>query len=300
MVEPSYLKLYESGELRERARRLTDRYSNCTICPRNCKVDRNQKKGVCSGGTQAKINSVFPHFGEERPLVGRNGSGTIFLSYCNLLCLYCQNWELSHDGEGHEVSDEQLASEMIRLQHMGCHNINFVTPTHYVPNIVSALVIAVEKGLKIPIVYNTSSYDNPDVLELLDGVVDIYLPDYKYWDSGLAAKYSKGARNYPEMARKALKEMHRQVGKLKTDEEGIAVKGLMIRHLVMPNRLAGTDAFTKFVAEELDPGTYVNIMAQYYPAYKACNVQALSRRTSNAEYRHALICARENGLYNLD
>jgi putative pyruvate formate lyase activating enzyme len=301
MEEPSYIKLSENGVLKERAETLLDIYNNCTLCPRNCKVNRNAgEKGACSGGSKVKISSVHPHFGEERPLVGSHGSGTIFLSHCNLLCLYCQNHDISHGGEGYEITDQQLASEMMRLQNIGCHNINFVTPTHYLPNIVNALVFAVKKGLKVPIVYNTGTYDHLEILKLLDGIVDIYLPDYKYSDSTIAAKYSPGAGDYPEIAKAALKEMHRQVGVLETDDHYVAVRGLMIRHLVLPGNLAGTEEFVKFVAKELDRGSYVNIMAQYHPSYHACKHEDLSRRITTAEYQEAYRLAKYHGLFNLD
>jgi putative pyruvate formate lyase activating enzyme len=301
MTEPSYFKLHESGELQKRAKQLLAIYNSCTLCARNCEVNRYEmEKGICSGGVKARISSVHPHFGEERPLVGRYGSGTIFFTHCNLLCLYCQNWDISHGGEGYEINDRQLAAEMIRLQGMGCHNINLVTPSHYLPNIVQALVYAVEKGLNVPIVYNTGTYDKVEILKLLDGIVDIYLPDFKYADKETANKFSPGAADYPEIAKAALKEMHRQVGVLETDENGIAVRGLMIRHLVLPGNLAGTEEFVKFVATELNPGTYVNIMAQYHPAHRACNFQELSRRITTAEYQQALVTANELGLYNLD
>ena len=301
MFEPGYIKLYESGKLQEIAKKLYDIYDNCTLCPRMCNVNRKKGgKGVCSAGTGVKISSVSPHFGEERPLVGRKGSGTIFLAHCSLLCLYCQNWDISQSGEGNEVSDKEFASAMLQLQKMGCHNINFVTPTHYLPNIVRALVYAVENGLHVPLVYNTGGYERVETLRLLDGVIDIYMPDYKYSQGKTAAKYSRGAKDYPEVVKAALKEMHRQVGVLQTDENNIALKGLIIRHLVLPGGLAGTEAFVKFVAGELDPGTYVNMMAQYRPCYQAHNYPELSRGLYAAEFQKALITAREHGLFNLD
>lgn len=301
MDEPAYVKLHQSGKLREIARQLYDIYENCTLCPRMCKVNRlNGETGVCSGSHWVKISSVHPHFGEERPLVGRRGSGTIFLTNCNLRCIFCQNWDISHSGDGYEISDEELAGEMLRMQKSGCHNINFVSPTHYLPNIVQAIEHAVEKGLHLPIVYNTGSYDRVEILQMLEGIVDIYLPDFKFADEAVAAKYAPGAGDYPTVAKAALKEMHRQVGILQTDENNIAVKGLMIRHLVMPEEQAGTKEFAKFVAQELDPGTYVNIMAQYHPAYKANLHPGLSRRITTAEYKEAMQAARDAGLFNLD
>lgn len=301
MFEPSYFKAYESGKLRETANQLLAIYENCTLCPRMCKVNRAQgEKGVCSSGARVEISSAHPHFGEERPLVGRHGSGTIFMTHCNLLCLYCQNWDISHQGQGEEIGDEELASVMLRLQKIGCHNINFVTPTHFLPNIVHALIFAVEQGLCIPLVYNTGSYDRVEILKLLSGIVDIYLPDYKYWDGKTAAKYSRGAGDYPEIARAALKEMHKQVGILQTDEHHIARRGLMIRHLVLPNELAGSEAFLEFVAKELHPATYINIMAQYHPAFKAHSYPELCRGITTEEYTNALLYARRHKLFNLD
>jgi putative pyruvate formate lyase activating enzyme len=299
--EPSYIKLHESGKLQETADRLTALYESCTLCRRNCKVNRNKgEEGFCKAGSRVKISSAHPHFGEERPLVGRHGSGTIFLTHCNLLCVYCQNWDISHRGEGDEISDEELASTMLRLQDIGCHNINFVSPTHYLPNIVQAIALAVEKGLRVPIVYNTGTYDRLETVQMLDGIVDIYLPDFKYADREVAEKYSPGAGDYPEVAKAALKEMHRQVGVLQTDKNNIALRGLMIRHLVLPGGLAGTEEFVKFVAEELDPRTYVNIMAQYHPSYKANRFPELSRGVTHIEYNQALVLAHMYGLHNLD
>lgn len=301
MFEPSYIKLYESGKLAEIANQLYAGYDNCGLCPRNCRVNRGSgEKGVCSAGTRAKVSSVNPHFGEERPLVGRSGSGTIFFAHCSLLCLYCQNWDISQSGEGDEVSDEELASAMIRLQKTGCHNINLVTPTHYLPNIVRALGYAVEHDLHIPIVYNTGGYERVEILKLLEGVIDIYMPDFKYSDGEAAARYSRGAGDYPEIAKAALKEMHRQVGVLQTDENNIALRGLIIRHLVLPGDLAGTEAFVQFVTDELDPGTYVNIMAQYHPAYRAHQYPELSRGIYSHEFQNALLTARKHRLSNLD
>lgn len=303
MFEPGYIKLYETGKLQEIADILAAFYENCRLCPRECGVNRTKgERGTCSAGARVKVCSAHPHFGEERPLVGRGGSGTIFFSHCSLLCLYCQNWEISHEAEGQEISDEELAGMMMRLQKTGCHNINVVTPTHYLPNITRALVYAVEKGLHIPLVYNTGGYERVEILALLDGIVDIYLPDYKYSDGKIAAKFSRGGsgvKDYPEKAKAALKEMHRQVGVLKTDEYGIALRGLMIRHLVLPNDLAGTGPFLKFVSEELNPATYVNIMAQYRPCFQAHRYPGLSRGIYPGEYQKALLLARKYKLFNL-
>ena len=298
---PSYLKLYDSGVLKERVKKLKAYYENCTLCPRDCRVDRTKKQlGKCQATATVRVSSAFPHFGEERPLVGKKGSGTIFFSHCGLRCVYCQNYNISFEGEGIDIPDERLAASMIKIQQMGCHNINLVTPTHYVPNIVNALLQAVPLGLNIPIVYNTSGYEKLEVLQLLDGIVDIYLPDFKYMDPELAAKYSSEAYNYPHYARIAFKEMFRQVGDLQVAERGIARKGLMVRHLVLPNRIAGTRELLKFISEELSKTTYINIMRQYRPEYQAPQYPKINRRISKAEYSEAIKWAREYGLIRLD
>ncbi len=299
--EPSYVKLERSGELARRGEQLRAIYGACQLCPRQCGVDRLKgKKGVCGGGARARVYSAHPHFGEERPLVGHGGSGTIFFSNCNLRCVFCQNWEISHRGDGREVQDHELAGMMVALQRQGCHNINLVTPTHYVPNIVAALAAAVRQGLGLPIVYNCGGYEPVEIIKLLDGIVDIYMPDFKYTDGAMAEKYSQGVRDYPEIAAAAIEEMHRQVGELVTDERGIAVRGLIIRHLVMPNNIAGTDKFVKWVAAKLTPTTYVNIMAQYRPEYRAREFPGINRRVTMAEYSTAVRWAREAGLKRLD
>lgn len=301
MKEPSYLALHQSGKLSQIAETLYGLYDSCTLCPRLCKVNRTKgKKGFCRAGSTVKVSSASPHFGEERPLVGVHGSGTIFLTHCNHLCIYCQNWDISHKGEGDEISDKQLAALMLRLQGMGCHNINFVTPTHFLPNIITALAQAAENGLKVPLVYNTGGYESVEILKLLEGVFDIYMPDYKYSNGEIAGKYTPGANDYPEIAQAALKEMHRQTGVLQTDKYNIATRGLIIRHLILPDDLAGSEAFFKFVAQELDKGTYVNIMAQYHPCYQAHNHPSLSRRITGEEFQQAEAMARKYGLYNLD
>jgi putative pyruvate formate lyase activating enzyme len=299
--EPAYLKLERGGELRARERALKEIYRSCRLCPRRCGVNRARWEiGVCSSTSRAKVYSAHAHFGEERPLVGRGGSGTIFFSNCNLLCLYCQNWEISHRGDGSYVSDDRLGELMVDVQRRGCHNINVVTPTHTVPNIVAALRHAIGRGLRAPVVYNCGGYESLEVIQLLDGIVDIYLPDYKYTDGAMAAKYSQGAADYPEAAAAAIREMHRQVGEVVVDENGVALRGLMIRHLVLPQNIAGTDRFVKWVARELTPGTYVNIMAQYRPEHRAREFPELSRRLTPEEYRHAVRWAQEAGLTRLD
>lgn len=298
---PSYLTLLKSGLLSERAEKLMAYYESCHLCPRNCRVNRTKAEtGVCQATAQVKISSAFPHFGEEQPLVGKRGSGTIFFSHCGLRCVFCQNYTISIEGEGVEISEAQLARTMLKVQSFGCHNINLVTPTHYVPSIVSALEQATELGLKIPLVYNTSGYETLEVLELLDGIIDIYLPDLKYMATSSAAKYSSGAYNYPYHAKLAVKEMHRQVGELKLDEKGIAMRGVVMRHLILPNRIAGTEDFIKFVVQEISPATYVNLMSQYRPEYKAREYPDIARRLKRSEYAEALEWARKYGLSRFD
>jgi putative pyruvate formate lyase activating enzyme len=299
--QPAYQKLERTGELAERAKALWSVYRECRLCPRRCSVNRLKgEKGVCQSTSRAKVFSAHPHHGEERPLSGLHGSGTIFFSSCNLLCVFCQNWQIAHRGDGSYASDEQIAKLMLGLQDMGCHNVNLVTPTHIVPNIVNAVRIAAARGLKIPLVYNCGGYEPVEVIKLLDGVVDIYLPDYKYTDGAMSEKYSTGAKDYPEAAAAAIEEMHRQVGELVLDESGIALRGLIIRHLVLPQNIAGTDGFVRFVAERLTRSTYVNIMAQYHPEHRARKYPELSRRITGAEYRQAVAWAREAGLTRLD
>lgn len=269
---------------------------HCTLCPRNCKVNRlNDEKGFCGVGLLPLVSSVGPHFGEEPELVGRNGSGTIFFAGCNLGCLFCQNYDISHLRHGDEISTKDLAKEMLTLQKAGCHNINLVTPSHVVPQIVEALIYAVEKGLDIPIVYNTGGYDALDTLKLLDGIVDIYMPDAKFVDPKNSKKYCN-AEDYPDIMKTAIKEMHRQVGDLIVSK-GIAVKGLLVRHLVMPQGLAGTREAIHFLATEISRNTYVNIMDQYRPYYKASDFPEINRRITQAEYEEAVEMARKEGLW---
>lgn len=295
----AYLKL-STKELKEKIQQAQEILKNCTLCPRNCKVDRIAGKlGFCRTGDKPVVSSYNPHFGEERPLVGQHGSGTIFFTNCNLGCLFCQNWTISHLGEGNTYSFEELAGMMITLQEYGCHNINLVTPTHQVPMILRSLEIAIERGLKVPIVYNCGGYESVETLKILDGVIDIYMPDFKYSNPQATLKYSK-AKDYPTVAKAAIKEMHRQVGDLVMDERGIALRGLLVRHLVLPEGLAGTEEVVKFLVEEISPNTYTNIMAQYYPCYKAFEHPPLDRRITNEEYRKAIKTAREAGLRRLD
>jgi len=295
--EPAYLELERSGVLAKREERLWSMYRECTCCPRACGVDRIAgETGVCSSTGRLQLASFGPHFGEEAPLVGRHGSGTVFFSNCNLLCVYCLNWEVNHRGDGEEVGHRELADAMLALQRRGCHNIHLVTPTHVVPNIVRALRIAIRGGLRLPLVYNTGGYDSAEVVRLLDGVVDIYLPDFKYQDGELAATYSAEASDYPEVAASTIREMYRQVGDLEVDGRGIARRGLIVRHLVLPHNIAGTDRFVRWVAEELSPTTAVNLMAQYRPEHRAHEYPRIARRLTSEEWRQALDWAQEAGL----
>jgi putative pyruvate formate lyase activating enzyme len=299
--EPAYLGLEREKKLETLERDLWDVLRNCSLCPRGCGVNRLAgEKGICSSTAALKVHSSGPHFGEERPLVGKGGSGTIFFSNCNLLCCFCQNWQINHRGDGRMTSHETLAQMMIDLQRTGCHNINLVTPTHVVPHIVKALRLAIPLGLRLPLVFNTGGYDSLEVIRNLAGVVDIYLPDFKYQDGKMAARYSYQAADYPDVAAAVIKEMHRQVGILQTDAVGVAQRGLIIRHLVMPQNIAGTDRFVRWVANELSPMTYVNIMAQYHPEHRASEYPELSRQITNGEYLQALDWARAAGLKNLD
>ncbi len=300
MPRPAYLALGD-GELRRRAEALREIYRACRLCPRKCGVNRLKgERGVCRGTARAKVHSAHPHFGEERPLVGRGGSGTIFFSNCNLRCVFCQNWEIAHRGDGEEISDDTLGRMMAGLQAQGCHNINLVTPTHYAPNIVAALRTAIRIGLSIPLVYNCGGYEPVEIIRMLDGIVDIYLPDFKYTDNAMAEKYSSGARGYAEIAAAAVEEMHRQVGELVVDAHGIAVRGLILRHLVLPENIAGTDKLVVWVAQKLSRSTYVNIMPQYRPEHRAREFPALARRITPTEYIQAVRWAHDAGLTRLD
>jgi putative pyruvate formate lyase activating enzyme len=297
---PSYIETYEKGMLQKKKEEAFRIIRNCTLCPRECRVDRlNGKLGICQTSDKAMVSSYNPHFGEETPLVGRHGSGTIFFTHCNLLCTFCQNYEISHEGEGSMVSDQKLAAMMLGLQKMGCHNINFVTPTHVVPQILGALEIAIDRGLSIPLVYNSGGYDRVSTLRLLEGLFDIYMPDFKFWDSEVAEKTCQ-APDYPQVAREALIEMHRQVGDLVIDEEGIARKGLLVRHLVLPEKLAGTREIMRFIATEISGNTYVNVMPQYRPCGRAWEIKGLSRSLTGAEFEEALAEAESEGIKRLD
>jgi putative pyruvate formate lyase activating enzyme len=292
------MTLYRSGELQRRAEAAIASLAECLVCPRDCGVNRlADKTAACKTGRYARVGSYFPHFGEEDCLRGWRGSGTIFFSWCNLRCVFCQNFDISQDGEGADVRPRQLAAMMLDLQKRGCHNINFVTPEHVVPQILEALPIAVEGGLRLPLVYNTSAYDSMASLAHMDGIIDIYMPDFKFWDERLSLRYLK-ARDYPDAARRVVKEMHRQVGDLSFDEHGLAQRGVLVRHLVMPGEIAGSAEIMRFLAEEVSPNTYVNVMAQYYPAGKvsAEKYEEINRHTTSAEYQAGVRLAREAGL----
>ncbi len=300
--EPAYMALHRSGELRRRAAAGLERLTHCLVCPRDCGVDRlSDKTAACKTGRLARVSSYFPHFGEEDCLRGWNGSGTIFFSMCNLRCVFCQNYDISQAGQGEETRPERLAEMMLELQAMGCHNINFVTPEHVVPQILEALPLAIEGGLRLPLVYNTSAYDSMDSFVLLRGIVDIYMPDFKFWDDRLSLRYLL-AKDYPDAARRAIREMHRQVGPLMFDERGLARRGVLVRHLVMPEAIAGTGEIMRFLAEEVSEDTYVNIMEQYYPAGRVNSEKfgEINRQVRGNEFREALDQAREAGLWRFD
>jgi putative pyruvate formate lyase activating enzyme len=297
---PSYIKHRHSGLLTTRIKQSMEILKNCTLCPRRCEVNRLAGKiGVCRTTTKAWVSSYQAHFGEESPLVGSHGSGTIFFTHCNLLCNFCQNHEISHYGEGEELSAGQLAAIMLFLQKRGCHNINLVTPSHVVPQILAAVDIAAQRGLTIPLVYNTSAYDEVDTLKLLEGVIDIYLPDFKFWQPEVAEMTCR-APNYPEIARRAIVEMYRQVGDLVIDDSGLAQRGLLIRHLVLPNNLANTREIMRFIFQQISPHTYVNIMPQYQPYGRVFKFKELARRISPAEYEAALQVTQEEGITRWD
>ena len=297
---PSYIEAARTGVLQERAEQAVAALAECRLCPRECGANRlEDKRGVCRTGRRAVVCSYSPHFGEEDPLVGQMGSGTIFFSHCNLACVFCQNWEISHEGEGREVEAAELAEMMLYLQRQGSHNINFVSPSHVVAQILEALAIAAEQGLQVPLVYNTGGYDKVETLKLLDGLVDIYMPDLKWASTENAARYSKAA-DYPQVARAAVLEMHRQVGDLVMDARGIASRGLLVRHLVMPHDLAGTRELMRFLARYVSKDTYVNVMAQYRPCGQAHRYPEIARRITAEEYEAAVKAALEEGLHRLD
>ncbi len=299
--EPAYVRLHRSGELARRGDDMWEIMRACKLCPRQCGVNRlDGNEGFCHASAQLEIASHHPHFGEERPLVGRGGSGTIFLSNCSLRCVFCINWEISQGGVGEPRTVEEMADMMLRLQGRGCPNINFVTPTHYPAHIVRALDVAAAKGLRLPVVYNTCGWERIEILRMLDGVVDIYLPDFKYADGEMAARYSAGARAYPEVTQQALIEMHRQVGTAKPAGDGLMYRGLMIRHLVMPNNVGGSVEVMRWIAGNLPKETYVNIMSQYVPHHRAREFPDIARRITREEYDEVVRAARGFGLTNLD
>jgi len=302
--QPSYLELLRSGELAERVKVAYEHLTNCDLCGWECHIDRRQRTGACKTGMQAVVASYGPHHGEEDPLRGWGGSGTIFFSWCNLRCQFCQNYDISQSGSGRAVSPEQLAAMMLELQARGCHNINFVSPSHVVAQILAATLIAAQAssrgdGLRLPLVYNTGGYDSPAALALLDGVIDIYMPDIKYSDAPIAKKYSK-IPNYPAINQAAVKEMHRQVGDLVLDEHGVAQRGVLVRHLVMPNDLAGTAEIARFLAQEISTATYINVMGQYRPCYKAGRYPELNRPPTRQELQDAQQAVQDAGLHRLD
>ncbi len=299
---PSYLQLFESGELARRVERAIASLADCTGCPRRCHADRRREEvsgAYCRIGRHAKVASFGPHHGEEDCLSGRRGSGTIFFSACNLRCVFCQNWDISAEGRGTAVGPERLAEMMLELQQAGCHNINFVTPEHVAAQMLEGLCEAAGRGLELPVVYNTSAYDSLESLQLLDGVVDIYMPDFKIWDPSLAKELLK-AEDYPEAARRAFKEMHRQVGDLEVDADGVAVRGLLVRHLVMPGDVAGTRQIMRFLSQELSPDTFVNIMGQYRPEHHASRYESIDRPVTQSECEAAVEIAREERLWRFD
>jgi putative pyruvate formate lyase activating enzyme len=298
--QAAYLAAYEKGLFPGRIKEAEAVLKACTLCPRKCGVDRSAgEKGFCRAGGLPEISSYGPHFGEEKPLVGRYGSGTIFMTYCNLGCIFCQNYEISRLGDGQTVSFDQLSRIMVNLQEIGCHNINFVTPSHFAAQILKALPQAIDQGLTVPLVYNTGGYDSLETLQLLDGVFDIYMPDFKYTQGYIADQYSQ-APDYPEVVTAAITEMHRQVGDLDLDEQGIALRGLLVRHLVLPEGLAGTRQAMHFLATEISQTTYVNIMDQYRPCGDIPPDSPLNRRITRQEFKEAIRIAREEGLHRID
>ncbi|MBT4483941.1 MAG: radical SAM protein [Candidatus Latescibacteria bacterium] len=295
------MKLHRSGELKKRGEELRDIMKSCKLCPRQCGVNRFEGvEGFCQASSRVEISSYNPHFGEEKPLVGRGGSGTIFMTNCGLRCVFCINWEVSHKGNGWPRSLDKMADMMLDLQRTGCHNINIVTPTHYSPHVLLALDIAAGKGLSLPLVYNICGWERLEIVKMLDGIVDIYLPDFKYSSGEMAAKYSSNAESYPEVTQSALLEMNRQVGVAKPAADGIMYRGLMIRHLVMPNIVSGTRGVIEWIAENLPKNTYLNIMSQYRPTYRANEYPEINRKITRKEYADAVNFAYQKGLTNLD
>lgn len=298
--EPSYLQLLRSGELQQRVQCAYEHLGHCDLCAWECGIDRAAGKlGVCKTGFLARVSSYAPHLGEEHVLSGWRGSGTIFFARCNLRCQYCQNYDISQTDAGDLVEPQTLAAIMLELQEAGCHNINLVSPSHVVAQILAAVLIAAGAGLRLPLVYNTGGYDSPAALRLLDGVIDIYMPDMKYADARIARIYSK-IPHYPQVNRAAVREMHRQVGDVQLDKRGLAVRGLLVRHLVLPGGLAGTAETVRFLGQEISPHTYLNLMAQYRPAFHAGQHPEINRRITVQEYQAARQMALAAGLHRLD
>jgi putative pyruvate formate lyase activating enzyme len=299
--ETGYAALHRSGELENRGKKLWEMMESCELCPRLCGVNRLEgERGFCGSSSALEIASFHPHFGEERPLVGKGGSGTIFMSNCGLRCVFCINWEVSQGGYGTERTLDDLADMMLALQKRGCHNINVVTPTHYSAHVVRALDRAAGRGLHVPLVWNTCGWERTEILEALDGVVDVYLPDFKYASAEAASRYSSGADTYVELTQAALLEMQRQVGTARPATAGLMYKGLMIRHLVMPNDVGGTKQVIDWIARNLPKDTYLNIMSQYRPMYKAFDYPEISRPITRKEYEDAVRWAKEAGLTNVE
>ncbi|MDH4139308.1 MAG: radical SAM protein [Coriobacteriia bacterium] len=300
MAETRYTDLQASGELRRRADEALAGLRACRVCPHECQVDRLAAgRGICRAGAAARVASFGPHIGEERPLVGSRGSGTVFFAHCNLHCVFCQNYDISHLGNGAELNAREIADAFLHIESLGCENLNVVSPTHFTPQILDALDAAAADGLSLPLVWNCGGYESLETLRLLDGVVDIYMPDAKYADADTAQRLS-GASDYPERNRDALREMHRQVGELEVDSRGVATRGLLVRHLVLPEGLSGTCEVMRFIAEELSPNTYVNVMAQYRPCFHADEFPEIDRRLTAEEYAEAVRAARSAGLTRLD
>jgi len=298
-MQPMYLEAYSNGRLTKIVKKAFKKLESCSICPRRCQVNRlKAEQGFCKTGLKVKVCSFMLHHGEEPPISGEKGSGTIFFSHCNMNCVYCQNYEFSQLVRGgREVDSQELASFMMRLQEMGAHNINLVTPTHVMPQILQALLIAIPQGLKIPLVYNTGGYELAKIVKLLEGIIDIYLPDMRYADNDVAIKYSL-APDYPKYNQDSLKEMHRQVGVAKINALGIIEKGLIIRHLILPNNISGTDKIMRFISRELSKDTYISLMSQYFPCYKADRFKEILRRISQEEYHAAGQAMQRWGLHN--
>jgi len=302
MSKPGYLTLFATGELQKRVEKLEQHLASCDVCPRRCSVNRLQdEKGYCRSGLLPVVSSVCDHHGEEPVLSGTRGSGTIFFGNCNLRCVYCQNYQISQNHKvqnNNQIRVAELAKHMIELQdRMGCHNINFVSPSHFVPQIICAVSIAVNEGLHIPLVYNSSGYDSVEIIRLLDGIIDIYLPDIRYSDDEMAKKYSD-APDYVLNSRSAIAEMYRQTGNLEVDDEGVAVSGLIIRHLILPDGIAGSESSLKWIAEELSPEVTISVMSQYSPVYRAGLFPEINRRITKREYDHVVSIVNDLGMEN--